>query len=141
VLCIWDCQLHFVVISFLKFGLASVVMWDLWQNCHAIVGSISFGGGCGGGRGRGFRILNYTRRWAKTKSLIGFLIHSKQHTNGKVISLGTKSLISCMLWNLASVPGKFLGIVGQDPSDSKFSDLLYVDNLWLFFICLRYPLK
>jgi hypothetical protein len=30
------------------------------------------------------------------------------------------------------VPGKFLGIVGQDPSDSK-SNRLHVDIFWVFF--------
>jgi hypothetical protein len=35
------------------------------------------------------------------------------------------------------VPGKFLGIVGQDPSDSK-SNWLHVDIFYFFFIHLRY---
>ena len=42
------------------------------------------------------------------------------------------------------VPGKFLGIVGQDPSDSQ-SNRVHVDILWFCFIHLRYilyiPLK
>ena len=38
-----------------------------------------------------------------------------------------------------AVPGKFLGIVGQDPSDSKFNRL-HVDIFRFCFIHLRYVL-
>jgi hypothetical protein len=38
------------------------------------------------------------------------------------------------------VPKKFLGIVGQDPSNCKFNGLVHVDLVRHFFIHLRYIL-
>ena len=48
-------------------------------------------------------------------------------------------LVVCILKVLVPVPRKFLGIVGQDPSDSK-SSRIHVDIIWFCFIHLRYIL-
>ena len=66
----------------------------------------------------------------------GLLISSSTYEeaylhNGHSIVIGTSSL--------QAVPRKFLGIVGQDPSDSK-SSRLHVDIFQFCFIHVRYIL-
>ena len=50
-----------------------------------------------------------------------------------------KRMIPDQQWSLPQFSGRFLRMVGQNPSDSK-SNWLHVDIFWFFYIQLRYIL-